>query len=166
MKKSWGCWPSMMGLPKAVSPCWKSSGYWRPVMVAGSRENMVRRVSWPYLPFGPSGRMAMGMSQLVEKNLSPPRMTGGVQGTLNCAQVAGEGPVGLEAACCWVSVKKAVPWSMSIQPAWWDMIMDVGVEAGSMLVPELVWLSSVSMRVVGGFIMCMSMVIGVAGVFC
>jgi hypothetical protein len=21
-----GCWPSMMGLPKAVSPCWKSSG--------------------------------------------------------------------------------------------------------------------------------------------
>ena len=42
----------------------------------------------------PERRMAMGMSQLVEKNLSPPRMTGGRQGTLNCAQVAGEGPVG------------------------------------------------------------------------
>ena len=165
MKKSWGCWPSMMGLPKAVSPCWKSSGYWRAVMVAGSSENMARRVSWPR----PSWRMAMGMSQLVEKNLSPPRVTGDRQGTLNCSQVAGEGPVGFPAACCWVSVMKAVPWSMSIQPAWWDMIIDVGVDAGSMLVPELVWLSSVSMRVVGGFIMSMFMevmFIGAAGVFC
>jgi hypothetical protein len=26
-------------------------GYWRAVMVAGSSENMARRVSWPYLPF-------------------------------------------------------------------------------------------------------------------
>jgi hypothetical protein len=58
---------------------------------------------------------------------------------------------------------------MSIQPPWWDMIMEVGVDAGSMLVPELVWLSSVSMRLVGGFIMFMSfgvMLIEVAGVFC
>src|SRR6266852_5725970 len=165
MKKSWGCWPSMMGLPKAVSPCWKSSGYWRAVMVAGSRENIARRVSWPYLPFVPSWRMAMGMSQLVEKNLSPPRMTGGVQGTLNCSQVAGEGPVGLEVACCWVSAMKALPWSMSIQ---WLMSMETGVEGGSTLVPELVWLSSASMRVVAGFIMFMfmSMFIGVAGPFC
>jgi len=37
-------------------------------------------------------------------------------GTLNCSQVAGEGPDGLEAACCWVSAMKALPWSMSIQP--------------------------------------------------
>ena len=41
--------------------------------------------------------------------------------------------------------------------------MDVGVDAGSMLVPELVWLSSVSMRVVGGFIMFMLRVHRVAG---
>jgi hypothetical protein len=49
------------------------------------------------------------------------------------------------------------------------MIIDVGVDAGSMLVPELVWLSSVSMRVVGGFIMFMFIGIllaGAAGVFC
>jgi hypothetical protein len=55
---------------------------------------------------------------------------------------------------------------MSIQLPCWDMIMDVGVDAGSMLVPELVWASSVSMRVVGGFIMFMSVLIGVAGAFC
>src|SRR5258708_38560509 len=47
--------------------------------------------------------------------------------------------------------------------------MGTGVDVGSMLVPELVWLSSVSMRVVGGFIMFMSigvLLIGVAGAFC
>src|SRR5438309_11794960 len=134
----------MMGLPKAVSPCWKSSGYWRLVTVAGSSEDMVRTVSWPYLALCPSGRMAMGMSQLVEKNLSPPRVTGGRQGALNCSQVAGEGPAGVDAACCWISVMKVAPWSMSIQAPGWDMIIDVGVDAGSMLVPELVWASSVS----------------------
>jgi hypothetical protein len=37
------------------------------------------------------------------------------------------------------------------------------VDAGSMLVPEFVWLSSVSMRVVAGFIM--SILIGFEGVF-
>src|ERR1700746_1351446 len=110
--------------------------------------------------------MAMGMSQLVEKNLSPPRVTGGRQGALNCSHVAGEGPVWLEAACCCVSVMKAAPWSMSIQLPCWDMIMDVGVDAGSMLVPELVWASSVSMRVVGDFIIFMSVLIGVAGAAC
>src|SRR5258705_10564994 len=46
------------------------------------------------------------------------------------------------------------------------MSMETGVEGGSMLVPELVWLSSASMRLVGGFIMFMSMFIGAAGVFC
>lgn len=40
------------------------------------------------------------------------------------------------------------------------MSIATGVDAGSMLVPELVWLSSDSMRVVGGFIMS----IDVAGV--
>jgi hypothetical protein len=108
----------------------------------------------------------MGISQLVEKSLSPPRVTGDVQGTLNCSQVAGEGPAGLEVACCWMSAMKAVPWSMSVQPAWWDMIIKVGVDAGSMLVPEFVWLSSASMRVVAGFIMSMFMLIGAAGAFC
>ena len=44
--------------------------------------------------------------------------------------------------------------------------METGVDAGSMLVPELVWLSSVSIRVVGGLIMFMPMLMGVAGVFC
>ena len=33
-----------------------------------------------------------------------------------------------------------------------------------MLVPEVVWLSSASMRVVGGFIVFMSMLVGFAGV--
>src|ERR1700741_3413279 len=61
---------------------------------------------------------------------------------------------------------KAAPWSMSIQLPCWDMIMDVRVDAGSMLVPELVWASSVSMRVVGDFIIFMSGLIGVAGGGC
>src|ERR1700745_1883809 len=61
---------------------------------------------------------------------------------------------------------KAAPWSMSIQLPCWDMIMEVGVDAGSMLVPELVWASSVSIRVVGDFIIFISMLIGVAGLFC
>jgi hypothetical protein len=74
---------------------------------------------------------------LVEKSLSPPRV----------------GPVGLEAACCWVSAMKALPWSMSIHPLWLLMSMETGVDGGSALVPEVVWLSSDSMRVVGGFIM-------------
>jgi hypothetical protein len=34
--------------------------------------------------------------------------------------------------------------------------MATGVDGGSALVPEVVWLSSASMRVVGGFIMSMS----------
>src|SRR6266851_6108463 len=46
------------------------------------------------------------------------------------------------------------------------MSMETGVEGGSTLVPELVWLSSASMRVVAGFIMFMFMSIGVAGAFC
>src|SRR5258707_10248159 len=50
------------------------------------------------------------------------------------------------------------------------MSMETCVEGGSTLVPELVWLSSASMRVVAGFIMFMfmfmSMFIGVAGAFC
>jgi hypothetical protein len=45
--------------------------------------------------------MAMGMIQLVEKSLSLPR-----------CPVA----VGLDAACCWVSAMKALPWSMSVHP--------------------------------------------------
>jgi hypothetical protein len=68
---------------------------------AGSRENMARRGSCPYLPFCPSCRMAMGMIQFVEKSLSPPR-----------CPVVDE----FEAACCWMSERKARPWSMSIQP--------------------------------------------------
>ena len=36
---------------------------------------MARRVSWP----GPTRRMAMGIIQLVEKNLSPPRSPCGVE---------------------------------------------------------------------------------------
>ncbi len=52
-----------------------------------------------------------------------------------------------------VSATKALPWSMSIQPRFSRMSMATGVDAGSMLVPELVWLSSTSMRVVGGFVM-------------
>ena len=108
----------------------------------------------------------MGMSQFVEKNLSPPRVTGGRQGALNCSHVEGEGPVGFRAACCWVSVMKALPWSMSIQLPCWDMIMEVGVDVGSMLVPELVWLSSVSMRVVEGLIMFIWVFIWFGGVLC
>src|SRR5271168_1579139 len=104
----------------------------------------------------------MGMSQLVEKNLSPPRMTGAMHGTLNCSQVAGEGPVGSEAACCWMSAMKAVPWSMSIHPWEFCISIETGVDAGSTLVPEVMWASSASMRVVGGFIMF----IGAAEVFC
>ncbi len=42
------------------------------------------------------------------------------------------------------------------------MSMETGVDGGSMLVPELVWRSSASMRVVGGVIMF----IEVAGAFC
>ena len=35
------------------------------------------------------------------------------------------------------------------------MSMEAGVDGGSMLVPEVVWLSSASMRLVAGFIMFM-----------
>src|SRR5580704_7549123 len=80
----------------------------------------------------------MGMIQLVEKSLSAPR-----------------GPL------CWVSERKAVPWSMRVQPLYWLMIMATGVDAGSMLVPELVWASSASMRVAGGSYMSMLMSIWV-----
>src|SRR5271155_941042 len=103
-------------------------------MVAGSMESMVRRGSWPYFPLAPSWCVAMGMIQLVEKSLSAPR-----------------GPL------CWVSARKAVPWSMRVQPRYWLMIMGTGVEAGSMLVPEEVWASSASIRVVGGLDMSMLM---------
>ena len=44
---------------------------------------------------GPSWCWAMGMIQLVEKSLSAPRD---------------------EPACCWMSVRKALPWSMRDQP--------------------------------------------------
>jgi hypothetical protein len=47
------------------------------------------------------------------------------------------------------------------------MSMETGVDGGSALVPEVVWLSSDSMRVVGGFIMlgCMFMVMpGASGI--
>src|SRR6266481_6709085 len=46
------------------------------------------------------------------------------------------------------------------------MSMETGVDAGSTLVPELVWLSSASMRVVGGFIISMFIFIGAVGLFC
>src|ERR1700733_15000509 len=72
---------------------------------------MVRRVSWP----GPHWRCAMGMTQLVEKSLSPPR--------------------GLD---CWISARKAFPWSMSIQLPLIVMSMGDGVELGCALVPEVV----------------------------
>src|SRR5579863_5972551 len=120
MKKLCGCCPSTMGLPKAVSPTWNNSGYRRSVMVAGSRLNMPRRVSVP----GPSERWAMGMSQLVEKNLPAPR-----------------GPD------CWMSLMKAAPWNMSDQEPRRDISMSCGVESGSALVPALSWFRICRMRV-------------------
>jgi hypothetical protein len=48
--------------------------------------------------------------------------------------------------------------------------METGVDAGSMVVPDVVWLSSDSMRLVGGVILPISIgvagFIGVAGVLC
>ncbi len=107
-----------MGLPKAVSPCWKSSGYCRPVMVAGSRLSIVRTVSVP----GPALRCAMPINQLVEKNLSAPR-----------------GP-----DCC-SSVTKTLAWNISVQAAFFVMSMGTGVELGWALVPEASW-SRISSR--------------------
>src|SRR6266566_4787653 len=46
------------------------------------------------------------------------------------------------------------------------MNMETGVEGGSMLVPEVMWASSASMRLVGGFIMFISVFICGAEVFC
>ena len=84
-------------------------------MVAGSRLNMARRVRRP----GPRSRCAMGMNQLVEKNLSWPR-----------------GPL------CWVSTTKALAWNISIHLPRMVMSMGTGVEFGSTLVPDVVWLST------------------------
>src|SRR5580700_10312954 len=84
---------------------------------------MVRRVSWP----GPHWRCAMGMTQLVEKSLSPPR--------------------GLD---CWISARKAFPWSMSIQLPLIVMSMGDGVELGCALVPEVVCASISCVKDWGG----------------
>jgi len=59
-------------------------------MVAGSRLSIARRVRTPF----PSFRWAIGMSQLVENSLSPPR-----GGLLNV-------------------VEKATPWNMNVQLPW------------------------------------------------
>src|ERR1700756_5476713 len=99
-------------------------------MVAGSRLNMARRVSCP----GPRERCAMGMNQLVEKNLSCPR--------------------GL--VCC-VSTRKTLAWNISIQLPFIVMSMGAGVEFGCELVPEDAWCSIASIKVEGGppiFICC------------
>jgi hypothetical protein len=51
---------------------------------------------------------------------------------------------------------------MSIQPWYSLMSMETGVEGGSSLVPEVVWVSSAWMRVLDGFIMLpIGMFIGV-----
>src|ERR1700739_4465089 len=101
-------------------------------MVAGSRLNMARRVSCP----GPSERCAMGMNQLVEKNLSCPR--------------------GL--VCC-VSTRKTLAWNISIQLPFMVMSMGAGVEFGCELVPEDAWCSIAWIKVFGVapmFIVCAS----------
>src|SRR5450432_185768 len=79
-------------------------------MVAGSRLSMVRSVSAPR----PSFRCAMGMIQLVEKNLSHPR-----------------GPV-----CC-TSATKASPWNMNVHEPFCFISIALLTDKGCASVPAV-----------------------------
>ena len=92
----------------------------------GLQLNMARRVSCP----GPTCRCAMGMAQLVEKNLSPPR------GLLCCR-----------------SVTKAFPWNIHIHAPCMLISIGIGVELGWALVPDEAW-SSISSRKLAARIDC------------
>src|SRR6185437_721116 len=89
-------------------------------MLARSRLNIARNVSCP----GPHARCAIGINQLVEKNLSFPR-----------------GPL-----CC-VSTTNALAWNISIHSPRIVISIGVGVEFGSALVPDEAWLSITSSNV-------------------
>src|SRR5262245_6900718 len=80
---------------------------------------MPRSVSSP----GPSDRCAMGINQLVEKTLSPPR-----------------GPL-----CC-SKLRNASPWNMNIHAPELNISMEFGTEPGCTLVPELECSRIVSMK--------------------
>jgi hypothetical protein len=101
-------------------------------MVAGSRLSMERTEKVPPA----RGWVASAMNQFMEANLSCPR-----------------GPV------CWMSVRKATPWSMRVQ-RWasgtWSMAM--GEAAGLKLVPEAAMGSAVSWDMPGMF--------SIPGIFC
>src|ERR1700690_365919 len=64
----------------------------------------------------PNFRWAIGIHQLVENSLSAPR-----------------GPL------CWISLRNASPWNISVQPALVVMSISNGGELGSASVPEVAW---------------------------